>query len=165
VTNLNKTTSTNYQLAIPLIPSETSIEASKELVLNIYGTVIPGLSLDQTESKWQGNKMLFHSGGLTYDTWEIQFLVDSEYKNWMLLYNWINSVANNYDQPSARPADYQVDCSLKITDNFQNTVMKVILKNTWIQNLGVVTLSQREGEAQVECSATLVFDRLEVIEL
>ena len=164
MTNLNKTTATNYQLAIPLLPSETTLEASKELMMNIYGTVIPGLSLDLSESKWQGNKMLYHSGGLNFDTWEIQFLVDSQYKNWTLLYNWLTTIANNYDTPSAKPSDYQVDCSLKITDNFQNTVLKIILKNTWIQSLGVVTLSQREGEAQVECSATLAFDRFEVIE-
>jgi len=164
VTNLNKTTSTNYQLAIPVLPAQTGLAASRELVLNIYGTVIPGVALEQNESKWQGNKMLFHSGGITYDMWEIQFLVDSEYKNWRLLYGWLTYIQDNYSIPSAVPTDYQVDCALKITDNFQGTVMQLVLKNTWIQSLGSVTLSQREGEAQVECSASLVFDRFEVIE-
>ncbi len=165
MTNLNKTTSTNYQLGIPLLPTERTLDATKELVLNIFGTIIPSVSLDQSESKWQGNKMLYHVGGMTFDVWNIQFIVDSEYNNWSTLFKWLTSISNNYNIASSIPSEYMVDCSLKITDNFQNTVLKILFKNVWILSLGEVMLSQREGESQVECSATLVFDRYEIVKI
>lgn len=163
--NLNKATATNYKLALPVLPSETTLEATRELTLNIYGTVIPSVSLDQNESRWQGHKMLFHAGGITFDTWSFQFSVDSAYGNWATLYNWLTYIANNYDTPSGLPADYMVDCALHIADNFGNTVMKITFKNTWIMSLGEVTLSQREGENTVESSATLAYDRFEIVEV
>jgi len=162
MTNINRATPTNYQLVIPTIVSDSTPDTMRELTLNIYGTVIPGVSLDQIDSRWQGNKMNFHPGGITFDSWNINFMVDADYTNWQYLFNWLTMISNNYDVPSNTPYKYSVDCTLKIFDNFQTSVMKLSFKNVWIQSLGEVVLSQREGESQVECSATFAYDRFEI---
>lgn len=162
--NLNKSTATNFVLAFPKIPTETTITANQPLTLNIFNTIIPSVTLDQTESRWQSGKMLFHSGGITFDQWTIQFIVDSKLKNWAILYNWMTSISNNKNVYSAFPDDYMVDASLNIMDNFETLILRVNFKYVWIQSIGEVSFSQREGETVIESSAILMYDRYEIQE-
>jgi len=162
--NLNKSTPTNFSLVFPIIPTETKISDMKPLVLNIFGTIIPALTLDQTEQKWQGSRMQFHSGIAIFDDWTISFIVDSKFENWILLYKWLTFINNNEDIPSKIVKDYMVDASLNITDNYGSRVLSIMFKNVWIQSLGEVTLSYRDGENLIECSATFKIDRYEIIE-
>lgn len=164
-TNLNRSSATNFRLIFPKIPTETTIIANKPLTLNIFGTVIPSITLDQTESRWQGGRMLFASGSMTFEQWPINFVVDSRLENWVLLFNWMTSISNNKDQYTDIPRNYMVDASLSITDNFETSIVKVNFKNVWVQSLGEVTFSQREGESVIESNATLLYDRYEVQEI
>lgn len=161
--NLNKTTATNFQLVFPKIPTETSILANRPLTLNIYGTVIPGISLDQIESRWQGGRMLYQSGSITFDQWPINFIVDSKLENWTLLFNWITSISNNSNKYSDIPNNYMVDASMNIMDNFEASILKINFKNCWPLSLSEVSFSQREGESILESSANIMFDRYEIV--
>lgn len=161
--NLNKGTACNYELIFPLLPHKTLISDNKELILNIHGTIIPSISLEQTESPWQGKKMQFHSGGITFNEWNINYIVDSELSNWKLLYDWMVYINDNYNIPTKPVNDYMVDASLIITDNYHSLIRKILFKNIWPISLGEVTLSNREGEMQLECDATFSYDRYEVI--
>ena len=163
--NLNKATATNFELVFPLLPVTSTLNEIKPLSINIFGTVIPSLSLDETEQRWQGAKMYMHSGLLNYDTWNISFVVDSKLSNWILLQKWVIFINNNKDIPSRKPTDYMIDASLNITDNFTTQVATINFKNTWIQSLGEVTLNQRDGESILESNATLRYDRFEITEI
>jgi len=163
--NLNKSTATNFHLVFPKIPSETTITANRPLTLNIFGTIIPSITLDQTESRWQGGRMIFQSGSVTFDQWPINFIVDSKLSNWILLFHWMTSISNNKDTYSDFPNNYMVDASLNIMDNFETSILRVNFKNVWPQSLGEVNFSQREGETILESSATLIYDRYEVVEV
>ena len=57
-----------------------------------------------------------------------------------------------------------IDASLSITDNYEKEVARVAFKNIWVQNLGEITLSQREGDVTMESSATFLYDRFEITE-
>lgn len=163
--SLNKSTATNFNLVFPKIPTESTISANKPLTLNIFGTVIPSLTLDQTESRWQGGRMIFQSGSVTFDQWPINFIVDSKLSNWILLFNWMTGISNNKNVYSDIPNNYMVDASLNIMDNFETSILKVNFKNCWVQSLGEVSFSQREGESILEASATIIYDRYEIVEL
>jgi hypothetical protein len=47
--NLNKASGNNFQIVFPLLPFEDSIFKTKELVLNIYDTVLPGMNFSPVE--------------------------------------------------------------------------------------------------------------------
>lgn len=162
--NLNKANGTNFRLVFPVLPTETLFSANKELTINIFNIIIPSISLDQSEQRWQGNKVNYHSGNMNFDVWNVQFIVDSEFKNWKLLYKWLTFIANNKDKPSSNIPDYFIDTVLKITDNYGDPALMMIFRNTWIQSLGEVNLSQREGESTLECNATFVYDRIELLD-
>ena len=162
--NVQRGTPSSYQLTIPLLPTETKLAATKELILDIFGTVIPSVTLDQMEERWQSAKMQMASGSVTFDTWTFSFIVDSTFKNWSTLFKWLVFINNNYDAMAKRPQDYSIDCSLSIKDNFNKEVIKVLFHNVWIQALGEISLSQREGESILESTATLYYDRYSIEE-
>jgi len=161
-TDMGRLTSSSFQLSIPLLPGQTSLGAIAELRLNIFGTIIPSLTLEAIEGRWQSNKMLFQSGGITFEPWEISFVVDSQLKNWRVLFEWITLINNNIDIPGKVPNDYMVDCSLKVSDNYNTVMVALKFRNVWIQSLGQISLNQREGDLILESTATLYYDYIEV---
>jgi len=161
---INRATPVSYKLTIPLLPTETSLSATKELILDIFGTIIPTVTLDQTEERWQAAKMQMASGSVTFDTWTFSFIVDNQFKNWKSLFKWLVYINNNTDSYNKRPQQYAIDCSLSIIDNFNKEILRIFFKNVWIQALGEVSMSQREGEMILECNTTMQYDRFEIEE-
>jgi hypothetical protein len=161
-TDINRLTSSSFLLSIPLLPGQSSLAGTNELKLNIFGTVIPSMSLEAIEGRWQSNKMLFQSGGITFDPWEISFVVDSQLRNWRVLFDWMTLINNNMDIAGAIPNNYMVDCSLKISDNYNTVMVALMFKNVWVQSIGQIALSQREGELLLESTAVLYYDRIMV---
>jgi len=161
--NLNKGTACNYELIFPLLPHKLIIGENKEFILNVHGTIIPSVALEPTDSDWQGKKMHFHVGGITFSEWTINYIVDSELKNWKLLFDWLMYITDNSIKPTRPVNEYMVDASLLITNNYHETIQKVMFKNIWPISLGEITLSNREGEAQLEGDVTFSYDRYEVV--
>lgn len=161
-TVVSKSNPTNFELAIPVVPSETTLAATNELKLNIYGTIIPSMTLEDAEASWQAGKIKFQSGKLQFDPWTINFMVDSELKNWKVLANWLFYINNNKDVMGQAPDDAVIDATLRIIDNFNASILTVTFKNLWIQSLGEVSMSTREGESTLESNATFLYDRYEI---
>lgn len=161
--NLNKGTACNYELIFPLLPNKKSVSENKELILNIYGTIIPSIALETTESKWEGKKINFHAGGIIYNDWTINYLVDSNLENWKLLYEWVIFVCDNKITPTRKINDYMVDATLLITDNYYRPVRNILFKNIWPTSLSEILLSNRNGETMLESEATFSYDRYEII--
>ena len=160
--NLAKATATEYYLVFPKVPNDPNIHASDELKLNIFNINIPTFSLEDTKFLWQGKYVEFHIGGVSFDPLTVSFVVDSEYRNWKLLFRWLTYIANNKDKPSNVPNDYVTDASIILYDNFHKKHTFITFKNIWIQNLGELQLSIREGETYIECNATFQYDRYEI---
>jgi len=158
----NLLTSSNFELAFPVIPSETTLAATEGLSLNTYGVIIPGITLDQGEMRWQGAKTQIPEGTITFEPLSTNFIVDSNLSNWKVLFNWLIYIHNNYDSFIHQYEDYVVDSSLKMMSNYGDTSISLAFKSMWIQSLSEVTLSQREGEMTMECAATFVYDRYTV---
>jgi hypothetical protein len=162
-TGLNKSVPSNFQLVFPVLPAEVSIETSRELTLNVYGSVIPSINLENLEVGWLGGKIQVQSGKLNMDPLTINFVVDSELRNWRTLVNWVFFINNNIDTFAKLGTDQSVDATLKISDNFNKEILRVIFRNVWIQTVGEITLSMREGENTLESSATFLYDRYEIL--
>ena len=162
--NLDKSSPANFQLVFPKLPTETTLGATDELTLNIFGTIIPGLSLDIIEGTFMGAVIPFDSGRMTFEPWTVEFTVDSEFLNWLVLYRWLTAINNNKDVHGALPSEYLVDAVLRITDNFKNEILRIFFTNVWVNMLGEISFTTREGETNLECTCQFVYDRFEVRE-
>lgn len=159
---VNKSSPTNFELVFPLIPTETTIQASEELTLNIYGAVIPGLTIDAMEETWQGAKTQ-NAGKTIFEPWSVDFIVDSYFYNWKMLFEWMMFIHNNKDKYDELPTEYKVDATLRVIDNFQEEVLRIFFIDVWISALSEVQFSQRESEMNLECNTQFVYDRFEII--
>ena len=78
--NLGKATPSNYELIIPKIPTETTISAINPLILNIFSTVIPSVSIAEEVLSYQAAQTKRAQGPLVYEQMSVSFVVDSLYK-------------------------------------------------------------------------------------
>jgi hypothetical protein len=161
-TNLNKATPSNFELIFPMVPMGDNIRDTQGLTLNIHTTVIPSLTLDTTEVPWQGGTIHQDIGSITFEPWLVQFTVDSTFSNWMVLYKWITFINNNKDRYGRSTDQYKVDATLRILDNFRSEILVMDLTGVWINMLGDINLTYREGDNNLESSANFIYDRYEI---
>lgn len=163
--NFDKSTPSNYNLVFPLIPTETSISAINPFVMNVHSAILPSVSLSSDELRWQGNKTRRGILPLEFDPWLISFVVDSNLYNWRLIFKWMSYINNNYNKIAEYHSDYSVDCSLVITDNYNNSILEVIFVSLWPSLLGEVSFSQRESDILLESTVNFQYDYFYVKEL
>ena len=161
--NLNKASGNNYRLGFPILPVTTTIKDSMPLELNIFGTVMPGMSLGVTDEYFSGFKQKMAHGEVEYNTWNTNFTVDENWDNWEILIKWIKFISDNN---SIVPCDknlYAVDSSLLIYDNFNTEVVKeIFFESIWPSDVGDVELSERDGETYLECSCQFSYDNFKI---
>jgi hypothetical protein len=58
--------------------------------------------------------------------------------------------------------EFSVDGSLQILDNFNTEVLRIGIIRMWPMAIGAISLSNREGESVLECSATFSYDYYEI---
>lgn len=160
--NLNKSTSTNFELVFPLIPTGSSINSTRSLTLNISETVLPSITLDTSEILWQGGRAFHEVGGITFDTLFVNFTVDSKFDNWLTLYKWITFINNNKDRFGRDRKEFTADAMIRVLDNFKNEILVIDIVGCWINMLGEVVLSYRNGGENLESNINLMYDRFEV---
>lgn len=164
ISNLNKSNATNYQLIFPMLPVEKFYEKSKEFTLNIYGTVIPSITLNVDEKNWQGAKRFTDTGEITFGEWNIDFVIDSEFRNWKVLYSWMMAIHNNEDDFGfVHEKGKTIDASLYIMNNYRNKALVLRFHDIWPSELGNVTFSKRDTDDDLICSAVFVYDKYEIV--
>lgn len=161
---LNKASPSNFELSFPLLPAQTMLHANDELILNIYGVILPAFNIPALEQEWQGTKRKIAGNPAEFEILTTQFIVDAAFKNWKVLFNWMTYISNNKDKMMEFYDRYAVDASLRILDNFNNCILGVNFKGMWPTNLQEVSFSHKEGEVQLEGGCTFVFDYYEVVE-
>jgi hypothetical protein len=130
--------------------------------MNIHGTVIPSMTLETADVHWQGGVAHYDIGSLTFEPWYVNFTIDSEFDNFKKLYKWLTFINNNKDR-FGRPRDeYKVDAVLRVLNNFKQEIMVVDIRNTWINMLGEIALTYREGDVNLESQANFIYDRYEI---
>lgn len=161
-TNLNKAGPANFELVFPVLPVGTDLTTNRELSLNIYSTIIPGVSMDPEQLDWLGGRTNRAGGKLTFEQWNCNFLVDSELKNWKTIFNWLTYINNNYNQFMRSHRDYTVDATMRVVDNYSNGIFQLLFVDVWPNGLGEVTFSHRDAETTLECNILLAYDRYEI---
>ncbi len=162
ISNLNKATNQNFQLTFPKLPISSTIDDSDILTLNIYGSVLPSITLSNITMNWMGGNYDMAIPPITFEPWYVNFIVDSDFKNWYLLYKWLMHINNNKSHYDRAPENYWIDASLNLVDNFNVPVMNINIINLFPTMLGEITLNHREGETNLESSINFSYTRYEI---
>lgn len=156
--NIDKGTPTNYQLIFPKIPTENSIGVNNPFTMNIFSVVIPSVSIGIQEMYWQGNKTRYDLSPMEFESWLVSFVVDSSALNWALLFRWMSYINNNWNKIAEDHRNYTVDVSMVMTDNYGNNIMELMFVSVFPSSIGEISLSQREGDVQLESTVTFNYD-------
>lgn len=160
--NLNKATNQNFQLIFPKIPTEKEVRSSEVLTMNIYGTVLPSMTISTFDNNWQGGHYPQMIAPIEFEPWFTNFEVDSKFDNWYKLYKWIKYINNNENRYDRKPEDVWVDATLHMTDNFDNLIMVANIFNIFPTSLGEIAFSYREGEQNIQSSVSFSYTKYEV---
>ena len=162
--NLDVTNAQNFKLVFPILPVSTDLNDNKNLTLNIFSTVLPSVTLNTEERGWQGGKIQAATGKLTFEPWNVSFVVDSLFANWILLFKWLTYINDGHAKWAELDNNYMVDASFQALNNWGTRVFEVMFHNVWITSLGEVQFSYREGSALIECQASFVYSHYELRE-
>lgn len=151
--NINQMTPTTFELTIGRIPNKTNDE-TKEVTLQIFNTVIPGMDIPEIEAYWMGVKgRRDSSGGIEYLDWTFSFFINNEFSNWKTLYDWFIYAG----ETSPLPSTHNVQAVLNVRNNFGETILKILFKMVWIKSLGEVQLNTQSGEEFLQSTATFSY--------
>jgi len=159
---MNKSSPINFNLTFPLLPVRGTLAANEEFTLNIHTTVIPGVTLEMLERRWQSTRANA-TGNMEFQPMNTGFIVDAQFKNWQLLFEWMSYINNNKDKMIEEHSNYGVDSSLIVTDNFQSKILGIRFVDMFPMDLSEVSMSYREGEVILEANITFMFDYYEIV--
>lgn len=165
---MSKSTPSNFELFFPKIPTALSVDnticSSAELTINIFGVVLPSVTIPPVESNWQNTVRKIAGGPMDFEVLTTQFIVDSSFNNWKLLWNWMRLITNNKDKMAEQYTNFAIDSTLRIIDNFNETALGVKFIGMWPTNLQEVSFSHKESEIQLESSVTFIYDYFEIVD-
>ena len=161
--NLSLGQPTKFQLAFKRIPNTMYF---------LQSCNVPGIS---TTDVLTGTPFVdtYHPGQkLVYDTFNITFLVDSEFRSWFDLHDWLRSIT-----PPESPVAYRQmikqygspysDATLTINNNANNPMLRIHLVGVFPIQLASLNLDQTTDANQQlvgDCSLRFTYHTIERIE-
>lgn len=147
---------------------------------SIYGSPVPQISVPEINLPFGGQvaKVSSHFRP-AYTPLQIKFLVDNGYKNYWILWNWLNlfndvkkstsTVTNAIDTPiNTRDAslinpviNYTSRFSIYSMDEFNNKIVSFTYTNAFPTTLGEINFSNQDA-SEINCTVTFAFNQLEV---
>ena len=162
--NFDHSNKTNFQLVLNEIPifDENEIISYKKLTLNIFETVAPGIEISQLEENFLGGKTFLEGGELSFNSFNIKFLVDDEMENWIDIFNWMTTIHDQVTRMGAPRDQYETSMSLMIFDNWGNTKRRFNFQYVWPIKLNDIELSFQDDAPILKSGATLSYDYYKV---
>lgn len=158
--------------------SDPSIDINP-LQISVYGTIVPDISVPEIDVKYAGQN--FHVSAYArpnYPPLSVNFIVDNDYKNYFLLWKWLdamNLAIEDYYGGTANPTaidqamtgdqfEYQVTFSILALNEYNQPSVEFKYHRAFISKLGGIQYSYRDG-ALIESSADFHFSQLDVYKL
>jgi len=147
---------------------------------SIYGSPVPQISVPEINLPFGGQVIKISSHFRpAYTPLQIKFLVDNGYKNYWILWNWLNlfndvkkstsNVTNAIDIPinTKDPTlinpvtNYTSRFSIYSMDEFNNKIVSFTYTNAFPITLGEINFSNQDP-SEINCTVTFAFNQLEV---
>ena len=147
------------------------------LQISIFGTVVPDISVPEVDVKYAGQNMHISSYARpNYPPLSVSFVVDNDYKNYYLLWNWLNVMnlaLQDYYGGSRKQTsldktmtgdqfEYQTSFSILALNEYNEIALEFKYSKAFVSRLGGINYSYRDG-ALVESSADFHFSQLDII--
>lgn len=160
--NLNNAHSDKFELVFPPFPIMDTLGEAREFSMNIFDSVMPGMSIPTQEEHWMGALHHRPMDNIEFQPYNVSFVVDENWENWYFLFKWLNFINNNKDNFANRKSDLTINPNILLRGNFNNLIMKITLFNAFPTELGEVSLNYRNGQEFLESSFTLLYDYYEI---
>ena len=140
---LNKSRADKFLLVFDIPPilkefSKKFNQSNKTIIpdsvqFSIFGTAVPEITVPAVENRYAGNTLYVSSHSKnSYPPVSVKFKIDNEYKNYWVMYNWLNLLHDQREgRYNAREIrvdenfdDYQVNLTIFGKDEFNNNRIK-----------------------------------------
>lgn len=147
------------------------------LQISIFGTIVPDIIVPEVDVRYAGQN--FHISTYTrpnYPPLTINFVVDNDYKNYYMLWKWLdvmNLAIEDYYGGTSNPTnddrvmigsqfEYQTTLSVLALNEYNDIALEFIYTKAFISTLGGINYSYREGDI-IEASAQFHFAQLDIV--
>ena len=178
---LNKSRADKFLLVfdVPPILREISkkFDQTNEVIIpdsvqySIFGTAVPEITVPAVENRYAGSTLYVSSHSKNpYPPVTVSFNVDNEYKNYWVLYQWLNLLHSQYEgrynerellENSVDPnfTDYQTDLTIYGKDEFNNNKIKFTYTKAFPTTVNGIEYSYQNPD-EIISGFTFVYSQL-----
>ena len=150
--------------------SNTSI-ISDSVQFSIFGTAVPEITVPATETRYAGSTLYVTSHSKNpYPPVSVQFNVDNEYKNYWVIYQWLNLLHDQYegiynarginaDSPDENFKDYQTNLTIFGKDEFNNSRIKFTYTKAFPTTVDKIDYNYQTAD-EITSGFTFVYSQL-----
>jgi len=133
------------------------------LTMNIWGYVVPEISVPKLEQSWGGQAMNFSTlSRPSYPTVSVNFTVDNKFDNYYILWRWLNLMNDSKTGNSVGHAsDYMAEISVIVEDEYEIPIAKFTYHNAFPTGIGAINTGSREGK-EIETDFSFDFSQFEM---
>jgi hypothetical protein len=137
------------------------INEYEDVSLDVTSINLPSISRDVSEIKNNGLSYNLSNTEFIFEELTMVFLLDSEFKNWRIFYDWLLSQYDPYE--GKRTGWKRVDGILSILDNGNKPIFHLMFEDLVPTTLSDVTFNTTSTD-KVECSVTFKYQFYKFIE-
>ena len=177
---LNKSRADKFLLIFDLPPILRSINKpwvgqqsnttliSDSVQFSIFGTAVPEITVPAVENRFAGSTLYVSSHSKnSYPPVTVDFNIDNEYKNYWVLYQWLNLLHSQYEgrfnerelRTSPDFNEYQTDLTIFGKDEFNNSKIKFTYTKAFPTTLEAITYNYQDA-SEIKSGFTFVYSQL-----
>ena len=153
----------------PLV-SDTSntTTVSDSVQFSIFGSAVPEITVPAVETRFAGSTLYVSSHSKnSYPPVTVDFNIDNEYRNYWVLYTWLNLLHSQYEgRYNEREllsvdgfAEYQTNLSIFGKDEFNNNKIKFTYTKAFPTTLEAITYNYQNPD-EIKSGFTFVYSQL-----
>jgi hypothetical protein len=144
---------------------------SDSVQFSIYGTAVPEITVPATETRYSGSTLYVTSHSKNpYPPVSVKFNVDNEYKNYWVMYQWLNLLHDQYegrynareinsDNPEETFKDYQTNLTIYGKDEFNNSRIKFTYTKAFPTTIDTIDYNYQTAD-EISSGFTFVYSQL-----
>lgn len=139
---------------------------TQKLQMAVYGKIVPELKIDSIDIPgWTHTLKASSKARPAYAPVTLNFIVDSKYENYYVIYKWMNIMNNNlaggFDisnetRKTGKMGDYSTTFSLYLLDEYNKPVVRWDYLGAFPTSLGSLNLDKRNPK-EIECEFSFEF--------
>jgi len=137
---------------------------------SIFGTAVPEITIPAVDNRYAGNTLYLSSHAKNaYPPVSVKFNIDNEYKNYWVIYQWLNLLHDQYEgRYNARDLsenephnfkDYQTNLTIYGKDEFNNERIKFTYTKAFPTTIEAITYNY-QAEEEISSGFTFVYSQL-----